>query len=413
MRPFLDENNLIRAASRFQKAEYLPYDTRFPLIIPGFHDENVRALIRHVHVSNMHCSRVQTHYNLKSRFFLVGGKSAVGTVINNCLKCQRLQKNPPTQRLGNLPADRVNIAAPFSICGMDTYGPYMTKVGRRQGKRWVLLVTCFVTHAVCLLPLKDLSAGTVVNALIRMNCQFPGLKKIYSDNATNFHGADREMREAMKSWNDKAGDDELVLNGIEWNFGPARCGSAGGVWERLIGLTKRLMKSVLNDKVIDTDTFDTVVAGAMAIMNRRPLTPASTDIDECMVLSPAHFLYPHQFTNSAPSILPPSSDGAEALRSSWTKSREILEDFWSKWRSSYLSELQKKAKWHDSSAGPEVNQIVLIKEENAPRETWKLARIVAIINSDPLHVRRVKLKDASGTMFDRHVTGIVPLELNL
>ena len=60
-----------------------------------------------------------------------------------------------------------------------------------------------------------------------------------------------------------------------------------------------------------------------------------------------------------------------------------------------------------------MNQIVLIKEENAPRETWKLARIVAIINSDPLHVRRVKLKDASGTMFDRHVTGIVPLELNL
>ena len=411
--PFLDENNLIRAASRFEKAEYLPYDTKFPIIIPGSNDEDVRALIRHVHVSNMHCSRVQTYYILKNRFFLLGGKTAVRSILGNCIICQRRDKNPSTQRLGNLPGDRVLMAAPFATSGLDCFGPYLTKYGRKQGKRWVLLATCFVTRAVCLIPLKDLSSTTVINALVRFNCQFPSVKKIYSDNETNFRSADRELREAVTEWKKKAVSDELEVNNIEWIFGPARCGSAGGVWERVIGLTKKLMKSVIGDKILDLDTFETVIAGAMAIMNRRPLTPASADIDDCMVLSPAHFLYPHQFTNSSLSVLPPSADAAETLRASWKRSRSVIDQFWHVWQKSYLAELQKKSRWHNSSNGPKVDQIVLMKDDNAPRERWRLARVVEIMNSDPTHVRRVRLKDASGTMFDRHVTGIVPLELDL
>ena len=50
-------------------------------------------------------------------------------------------------------------------------------------------------------------------------------------------------------------------------------------------------------------------------------------------------------------------------------------------------------------------------EEGTPREQWRLARVTDIINGDKTHPRRVLLKDAAGSKFDRHITGIVPIEL--
>ena len=151
----------------------------------------------------------------------------------------------------------------------------------------------------------------------------------------------------------------------------------------------------------------------MGIMNRRPLTPATADIDEWMVLSPAHFLYPHEFTNSMPSILPLPTDETTYLRASWKLSRELIQVFWRQWSQTYLDGLRKKAKWRNSSDGPVIGQIVLLTEPDIPRESWRMARVIEIINTDQLHVRRIKVRDASGTVFDRHVTGVVPLELDL
>ena len=116
---------------------------------------------------------------------------------------------------------------------------------------------------------------------------------------------------------------------------------------------------------------------------------------------------------SSPSILPPSPDGAKVLRESWEKTREILDKFWEKWKQTYLLELGKKSRWFTSSEGPKINQIVLLKDDNSPRESWRMARVTKILNSDPNHVRRVSLKDGNGTVFDRHITGVVPLEFDL
>ena len=83
--------------------------------------------------------------------------------------------------MGNLPIDRIEIAQPFAISGADVFGDYpVVHAGRGHQKRWVLLITCFVTRAVALYPLKDLTLSTVINALTKMNSQFPSLKKVYS-----------------------------------------------------------------------------------------------------------------------------------------------------------------------------------------------------------------------------------------
>ena len=229
--------------------------------------------------------------------------------------------------MGDLPEDRVLTHAPFTAAGIDVFGPFETKVNRKTTKKWAILSTCFSTRAVCILPLRSLDSASVVRALMKMNAMFPGVKKLYSDNGSNFRGADREMREALTKWKEENVNAELQPQGIEWVFGPARCGSAGGVWERMIGLTKNLLKSVIKGQILDAGTWETYLFATMAIMNRRPLTPAAAGDDDWMVLSPAHFLYPHLFTNSATSIMSPSSETTPVLRDTWKKTRQIIDEF--------------------------------------------------------------------------------------
>ena len=62
----------------------------------------------------------------------------------------------------------------------------VSHAGRGHRKRWVLIVTCLVTRAIALFPLPDMTLGSVVHALSKMNAQFPSLRKMYSNKGSNF-----------------------------------------------------------------------------------------------------------------------------------------------------------------------------------------------------------------------------------
>ena len=411
--PFVDDNNILRAGGRLRKATDLPYEQRHPAILPNQKDETIKCLIRSTHVDNMHCDRRQTFYMLREKYFILGGKAAVNKVIDVCLTCQRQDKLPQIQRMGDLPTDRLKIIAPFETSGLDIFGPFPVRHGGRGTcKRWVLLITCFITRAICLLPVKDLTTTTIINALVKMSAQFPSLRKIYSDNGSNFRGTERTLREAIAQWDQNEVNEKLSHRTLQWCFGPARCGSAGGVWERLIGMCKGLIKKEVGSEILHIDTFESVLAGVMSIMNNRPLTEASTAIDDYNVLTPAHFLYPHKFTSSSLSILPPASEHANCLKDSWKKTQSMIDRYWVAWRQTYLETLRKRTKWHRSSDGPRIGQLVALVDTNTPRDLWKFGRVHEIISSDPHHVRRIRVRDSNGTIFDRHVQGIVQLELD-
>ena len=163
-----------------------------------------------------------------------------------------------------------------------------------------------------------------------MNAQFPSLRKMYSDNGSNFRGANREINESIAAWDKTELSDKLGDIGVTWEFGPAASGHSGGVWERLISIVKRSLKACIGNKVVN------VVAG---IVNRQPLSPANNDLNNLMVLSPAHFIYPYKFVNSGPSVLPPLSQLGDHLRWSWTQTRELLDDFWKRWQTEYVETL--------------------------------------------------------------------------
>ena len=53
--------------------------------------------------------------------------------------------------------------------------------------------------------------------------------------------------------------------------------------------------------------------------------------------------------------------------------------------------LQKRPQWQKFQRNVKIREIVLLKEDDPPRNRWKLGRVVEVISSIEDHVRRVKL----------------------
>lgn len=50
--------------------------------------------------------------------------------------------------MADLPADRLTPTPPFTYYGVDDFGPWYVKEGRKEIKRYGVLFTCLVTIAI-------------------------------------------------------------------------------------------------------------------------------------------------------------------------------------------------------------------------------------------------------------------------
>lgn len=99
--------------------------------------------------------------------------------------------------MSDLPAERLEPSPPFTYCGMDCFGPFVTTEGRKQHKRYGLLFTCFCSRAIHIELLEDLSTDTFINAL-RCFISIRGeIRQIHCDQGTNFVGAKNEFKTAL------------------------------------------------------------------------------------------------------------------------------------------------------------------------------------------------------------------------
>ena len=186
LNPFVDSIGLLRAGGRLAQATNANYDFRFPKLLPKG-EQNVAALIREEHTKQGHAGTNYIWSSLSKTYWITHGRQMVKSVINGCVQCQKNFKQPGHQMMADLPTDRVDGYAPFEATAIDAFGPVAVKNGGRGfHKRWVLLFTCLSCRGVHFELLRDLSSSTFINALVRFHGRRPGLRVLYSDQATNF-----------------------------------------------------------------------------------------------------------------------------------------------------------------------------------------------------------------------------------
>ncbi|GFV75029.1 general transcription factor II-I repeat domain-containing protein 2 [Trichonephila clavipes] len=140
--------------------------------------------------------------------------------------------------------------------------------------------------------------------------EYPFIKEedplIFSDNGKTFIRANAELKRLYKLVINP--DPELagflVNENINWKFFPPRAPNFGGLWEAGVKSFKFHFKREAGNSRFTYEEFLTIMTQIEEILNSRPLTPLSTDIDDLSVLTPAHFLIERPITSiSEPNII--------------------------------------------------------------------------------------------------------------
>ena len=99
--------------------------------------------------------------------------------------------------MANFPEDRLEPAPPFTYCGVDYFGPWYIKEGRREMKRYGVLFTCMASRAIHLEVSHTMETDSFINAFRRFVSRRGPVRQLRSDQGTNFIGAKRELQQAL------------------------------------------------------------------------------------------------------------------------------------------------------------------------------------------------------------------------
>ena len=161
-----------------------------------------------------------------------------------------------------------------------------------------------------------------------------------SDNASTYQSAADQLTKLLNSSQITS---ELGNRGIEWKFIPKRGPWYCGFWERLIGLTKLSLKKVLDKTNITLDELQTITAEIEAVLNDRPLTYVSSELDDEEPLTPSHLLYDRRITYLPHPLQediyddPTYNSGTSQTEDQAKRRKELVQHFWNRWRQEYLT----------------------------------------------------------------------------
>lgn len=401
---YTDEKSILRCGGRLQNTDWTN-EQKNPILLPK-NNEFTTKIIEEVHKNNYHIGVSHTLAKIRTKYWILQGRSQVQKVVRNCIQCRKYGGGPyKLPLMPPLPPERVKFSNPFTFTGIDYFGPVKVQEDGSIEKRWVCLFTCLAVRAVHMEVVKDSSAEECVLA-IRRFVAVRGLPQVItSDNATQF----KLTAEVLTS-------EYCVKNKISWKFIPELAPWFGGFYERLIGLVKNCMKRTLEKHLINQNQLCTIVKEIEAVVNTRPLTTVGQELEH--ILTPADFL---RFggalcTNiSDQEFLEPATITKDTLINSWKRGQAILQEYVKMFTSQYLNTLRERKGIHKQSRvvfnkSPKVGDIVQIKGENS-RAFWRVGKITDLIKGSDGQFRVAKVTLPTGEIFTRSIGHLYPLEV--
>ncbi|CAI4220368.1 unnamed protein product, partial [Auanema sp. JU1783] len=146
-----------------------------------------------------------------------------------------------------------------------------------------------------------MSSNTFLNLFIRFAARRGLPHVLRSDNGANFTHAAKILKIMEESSTDHriSFSNYLKNHNITWIFNTPSAPWTGGVWERLVAITKNALFKSLSLKIIGRDQLNTAVIKIEGIINSRPITYTDSENFSENPLSPADFL-----THGSPVLIP-------------------------------------------------------------------------------------------------------------
>ncbi|XP_064117743.1 uncharacterized protein LOC135223168 [Macrobrachium nipponense] len=394
--PFLDsEDGLLKVGGRIRRSD-IPQSAKHPILLPKKHHVTT-LLIRHEHELLAHSGRNHVLSNLRQMYWIINANATVRNVLFHCVTCRKLKEPALSQKMADLPADRLEPSPPFSNVGIDLFGPYYIKEGRKELKRYGVIFTCLVSRSIHIETANTLQSDSFINTLRRFVSRRGHPKVIRCDNGTNFHGAERELKAALDEVEEKKIEKYLSHHHVEWKFNPPAASHMGGCWERQIRTVRKELSALVKEfgERLNDESLRTLLCEVESIVNSRPLTTVSDSVDDLEPLTPNHFLIPKSYVIPPPGLF--QKDDVY-MRRRWRCVQYLTNLFWSRFRKESLSTLQTRQKWNEPRRNLIVGDVVLVKSDIEPRNQWPMGRVIEVYPDDKGTIRSAKIKTLSSVI---------------
>ena len=196
--PYVGEHSMLRVGGRLHRSN-LPQQTVHPPILPKRHTVT-KLIIEDTHQAFQHAGQQWVLSQIMRRYWVLHGHCTVKHYLQDCLFCKERKAKVGEQLMAPLPQSRVSQPHyPFEHTGVDYWGPMLVTLKRSKVKRWGAIFTCMATRACHLELVQDLTTSAFIQTFIRFLNRRGGCTKfLYSDNGTNFQGADSEFKDLCK-----------------------------------------------------------------------------------------------------------------------------------------------------------------------------------------------------------------------
>ena len=217
LRPWLDQSEILRVGGRLENA-LIAYEAKHQILLP--YNQHVSSLLIMAHHELVgHFGQEYVLASLGQKYWIFKGRAMVRKRIGRCLVCRRFNVRRGQQLMADLPSDRLTPDdPPFTHVGIDFFGPLYVKRGRSILKHYGCLFTCLTMRATHIEVTESLDTDSFINALRRFVSRRGCPRIIRSDNGTNFSAGEKEIRDAINTWNHQKIEKYLQQNDIQWKF---------------------------------------------------------------------------------------------------------------------------------------------------------------------------------------------------
>ena len=324
-------------------------------------------IIRWSHEKVAHSGRGITMNCIRSSCFWVNCNAVVRSYISKCVTCRHLRGNFQQQKMASLPSDRLCEEPPFTYCGVYLFGPFVTKEGCKELKRYEALFTCLSSRAIHIETVASLNTDSFILCLRRFIGHRRNIRPLRSDNGSNFVGASSKFKKTFAEMDQQKINDFMRDNSGEWMLwkrNPLSVSNMGGVWERQIRSARTILTSLLktHGTSLNDESLHALLIEVEVIVNSRPLKTDLLSDDNSMVpLSPINLLT----LKSGVVMPPPGVFTAPDIYccKHWRTVQHISNEFCSRWGIEVFATRQCRQKWNTIRRNCKVGDIVLLKDE--------------------------------------------------
>lgn len=382
-------DGVIVVGGRIPKSSSPSYDEQELILMP--HDHRVSRLYAERVHSRGHDGVSTTVSKIRSRFWIPKLRKMAKSIREKCVTCRKKRKNLESQRMGQLPNERVTPAPAWSATAVDFFGPFQTRGEtnkRSRGKAYGLIFNCMVSRAVHVDVATDYSTEGFLMVLRRFVSIRGYPKLMFSDCGSQLAAADKELKSVIEGVSKDRLKEFGAEHGLEWKFAAADAPWQNGCSEALVKSVKSAIKGAIGDQVLMFSELQTVCFEASNLVNERPIGIHPTSPEDDIYLTPNHLLL-GRASSRVPSG-PFKETKNERLRFEFVQ--RLVSAFWKRWIRDGFPSLLVRQKWHVDKRNVCVGDVVMIQDSNSVRGHWKIGRVSKTFAEEDGKVRRVEVQ---------------------